>query len=195
MPSRSRRSRARDSATLRLRPAITAGMTTFSNAVIPSSRLKNWNTMPTCWRRMIARAFSSLPASESPAMTTSPSSGTSSPATRLSIVDFPHPDGPMTATNSPRRTVRSAPRNARTGAVSCSNVRYTAVTSTALSCRGGVAGSGSVTVEMVSVMSVLPVRSGWTIRRFAGAVDRARPACRGPSRVASRAARTRQVAR
>ena len=76
-------------------------MTTFSNADIPSSRLKNWNTMPTCLRRMIAKRLSSMPASDSPAMTTSPSSGTSSPATRLSSVDLPHPDGPITATNSP----------------------------------------------------------------------------------------------
>jgi hypothetical protein len=38
----------------------------------------------------------------------------------FSSVDFPHPDGPMTAANSPRRSVRSAPRRARTGAPSAS---------------------------------------------------------------------------
>ncbi len=39
-------SRARVSAGLRFVPAITAGSTTFSSTVMPSSRLKNWNTMP-----------------------------------------------------------------------------------------------------------------------------------------------------
>ncbi len=40
----------------------------------------------------------------------------------LSNVDLPHPDGPITATNSPGLTVKSTPRNARTGAPSDSNV-------------------------------------------------------------------------
>ena len=72
-----------------------------------------------------------MPASDSPAITTSPSSGRSRPAMRLSSVDLPQPDGPITATNSPWATSRSAPRSARTGAVSFSNVRYAARTSTA----------------------------------------------------------------
>ena len=188
IPSRSSRSRARDSATLRLRPAITAGITTFSSTVMPSSRLKNWNTMPTCWRRMIASAFSSLPASDSPAITTSPSSGTSRPATRFSIVDFPHPDGPITATNSPVRTVRSAPRNARTGAVSCSNVRYTAVTSTAGPVDGGspvdVAINGSSWTGssdvVVSVMSGLLRAAGRAGSCRVGGGGTERRGCRDP---------------
>ena len=72
---------------------------------MPSSRLKNWKTMPMCWRRMMASSFSSMPTSDSPATTTSPSSGTSRPAMMLSSVDLPQPDGPITATNSPWRTV------------------------------------------------------------------------------------------
>src|SRR5262245_25806968 len=40
----------------------------------------------------------------------------------LSNVDLPHPDGPITATNSPVVMVKSTPRNARTGAPSDSNV-------------------------------------------------------------------------
>ena len=48
-PSRSSRSRARVSAGLRLTPATMAGRATFSSTVMPSSRLKNWNTMP-MWR-------------------------------------------------------------------------------------------------------------------------------------------------
>ena len=43
--------------------------------------------------------------------------GVSRPATRLSSVDLPQPDGPMTATNSPPPTIRSTPRSARTGAL------------------------------------------------------------------------------
>ena len=47
-----------------------------------------------------------------------------------SSVDLPHPDGPVTATNSPRWTSSDAPRRARTGATSRSNVRYTSRTVT-----------------------------------------------------------------
>ena len=44
-----------------------AGISTFSSAVMPSRRLKNWNTMPMCCRRMIANSLSVLPTSASPA--------------------------------------------------------------------------------------------------------------------------------
>ena len=125
MPSRSSRSRARVSAILRLRPAITAGRATFSSTVIPSSRLKNWKTMPMCWRRSRARSSSPRPVTSSPATMIVPSSASSSPATRLSSVDLPQPDGPIRATNSPVATVRSTPRSARTGAFSASNVLRT----------------------------------------------------------------------
>ena len=106
------------SARLRGAPAITAGSVTFSSTLMPSSRLKNWNTMPMCRRRMIASSSSVLPTSDSPASDTSPSVGESSPAMMLSSVDFPQPDGPITATNSPGLTVKSTPRSARTGAPS-----------------------------------------------------------------------------
>ena len=87
---------------LRGAPAMTAGSVTFSSTLMPSSRLKNWKTMP-MWRAPHDRASSSslLPMSDSPASDDSPSVGVSSPATRLSSVDFPQPDGPITATNSP----------------------------------------------------------------------------------------------
>ena len=87
---------------------------------MPSSRLKNWKTMPMWARRIRASAFSSLSASDSPATMISPSVGVSSPATRFSNVDFPQPDGPMTATNSVSSMVTSMPRRARTGAPSAS---------------------------------------------------------------------------
>ena len=119
-PSRSSRSRARDSACLRPVPATTAGSVTFSSTLMPSSRLKNWNTIPMCLRRIRASSFSSLPTSDSPATAMSPSLGVSSPATMFSRVDLPQPDGPMTATNSPCVIVMSTPRSARTGAPSLS---------------------------------------------------------------------------
>ena len=72
---------------------------------MPSSRLKNWNTMPMCRRRMRASSSSLRPGDASPAIVISPSSATSRPATRLSSVDLPQPDGPMIATNSPARDV------------------------------------------------------------------------------------------
>src|SRR5207244_307318 len=93
-----------------------------ASAEVSSSRLKNWNTKPTCRRRRWASSLSSLPANDSPARKTSPSLGASSPATRFSNVDLPHPDGPVTAMNSPAATIRSIPRNALTGAPSDSNV-------------------------------------------------------------------------
>ena len=49
-----------------------------------------------------------------PSMRTSPARGRSRPATRLSVVDLPQPDGPTSATSSPSATSRSTPRSART---------------------------------------------------------------------------------
>ena len=107
---------------MRRRPAMTAGSATFSSTVMPSSRLKNWKTSP-MWRRRIRASSSSLrPVTWWPATVISPSSGVSSPATRLSRVDLPQPEGPIRATNSPSPTVRSTPRSALTGAFSASNV-------------------------------------------------------------------------
>jgi len=96
------------------------GNVTFSRTLIPSRRLKNWNTIP-MWRlRILASALSSISLRASPATNISPSLGTSRPATRFNNVDLPHPDGPMMATNSPCSMVMSTPRRARTGAPSAS---------------------------------------------------------------------------
>src|SRR5271155_2852238 len=84
--------------------------------------------MPIWRRRRRARSSSLRPVTSSPATKMVPSSATSSPATRLRSVDFPHPDGPIKATNEPFVTVRSTPRNARTGAFSASNVFRTPCT-------------------------------------------------------------------
>src|SRR5437870_9290962 len=49
-----------------------------------------------------------------PSTTICPPVGRSSPATRLSRVDLPLPEGPMMATNSPAPTARSTPASALT---------------------------------------------------------------------------------
>src|SRR2546425_10019139 len=52
--------------------------------------------------------------SRCPAIHTSPEVNSSMPERQLRSVVLPHPDGPMTATISPRRTSRSNPRSAWT---------------------------------------------------------------------------------
>ena len=73
----------------------------FSSAVSIGSRLKNWKTNPMCWRRSIVMSRSLSEPSTCPAIHTLPLVGLSSAASRCISVDFPDPDGPMTATSSP----------------------------------------------------------------------------------------------
>ena len=51
------------------------------------------------------------PAERDPSTSTSPSSGSSSPARRCSSVVFPEPDGPVTTESDPARTPRRGPRS------------------------------------------------------------------------------------
>ena len=97
----------------------------MSSALSPSTRLKNWNTIPMCWPRRRAIASAPSRVTSTPSMCTDPESTRSSPAAMLRNVDFPHPDGPVIATNSPASMTTSTPRSARTGAVAASNVRRT----------------------------------------------------------------------
>src|SRR5918997_3061578 len=60
------------------------------------------------------RFLSDIPEMDSPPIKTSPWSNSSSPERQLRRVVCPHPDGPMTATISPRAMERSTPRRART---------------------------------------------------------------------------------
>lgn len=55
-----------------------------------------------------------MPVSSRPSTATSPDVGRSSPATMFSSVDFPLPEGPITATASPRRTSSVTPSSAAT---------------------------------------------------------------------------------
>ncbi len=84
----------------------------LSRAGRSSSRLKNWKIMPTRRRRNSARPFSSSPTRSSPPTTTDPPDGRSSPDTMFSRVDFPEPEGPITATDSPAPIVSETPSRA-----------------------------------------------------------------------------------
>ena len=59
------------------------------------SRFASWNTIAIC---------GCGPVTSCPSSRMRPPESACSPATDHSSVDFPHPDGPMTQTNSPRRT-------------------------------------------------------------------------------------------
>src|SRR5690606_11573034 len=109
-PTRESASRARVSSSFTDIPARKcAGSRTFSSALSPGTRWKDWKTKPTCSLRSRER-----PASESPrrfcsATRTSPSQSVSSPPRMWSSVDLPLPDAPTMATNSPAPASRSTP--------------------------------------------------------------------------------------
>src|SRR5215210_2095647 len=60
------------------------------------------------------RFLSDIPEIDSPPIKTSPRSNSSRPERQLRSVVFPHPDGPMTATISPRKIRKSTPLTAWT---------------------------------------------------------------------------------
>ena len=82
---------------------------------------------------------------------TSPVVGSSSPATRLSSVDLPHPDAPSRQTNSPGWTCRSMSRSAVTAS---GPVPKVLPTSRSISAGAGAAGVGASTVEVIRVTPV-----------------------------------------
>ena len=88
----------------------------FSSAVSIGSRLKNWKMKPMCCRRSFVIAVSLSWLSRVPAIVTWPSVGWSSAARRCISVDFPEPEGPMTAVSFPRSTASVTPRSACTAA-------------------------------------------------------------------------------
>ena len=84
-----------------LRPAMAIGSSMFSRAVSVGTRLKAWKMKPMrSLRRAVSLASRSVLMVVSP-MRTSPLVGLSSPATQCMSVDFPEPEGPMTAVNRP----------------------------------------------------------------------------------------------
>ena len=74
-----------------------------------SKRLPLWNSTPIFRARSDARARSGRRVIGSPATRTGPPSGSSRPARQASSVDLPDPEGPTTATISPRSTRSDTP--------------------------------------------------------------------------------------
>ena len=86
----------------------------FSSAVSIGRRLKNWKTKPMCRRRSLVRSESFSVVISVPAISTDPEVGLSRPARMCIRVDFPDPDGPITAVSRPRGTSTDTPRSAST---------------------------------------------------------------------------------
>ena len=84
---------------------ISSGSSTLSMTLRHGRRFGFWNAMP---------AIFTGPRTRSPKMTMSPESGGTSPVTSFINDDLPQPEGPTTAANSPRPTVRLVPFKART---------------------------------------------------------------------------------
>src|SRR5439155_14111115 len=98
-PTSASSSPARRSRSRRPRVLPSIGTCTFSSAVSVAIRLWNWNTKPTVCARYAARS-PSRSTRRAPTWI-EPPSGRSSAPIRLSSVDLPQPDGPVSATNSP----------------------------------------------------------------------------------------------
>ena len=88
------------------RRARRSGRRMFSSALRLGSRLNDWKMNPSMSRRIRVRSSSFMPVMSRPAMRLCPPLGMSRPARQCRSVDFPDPEGPMIATNSPRRTER-----------------------------------------------------------------------------------------
>ena len=80
-------------------------------------RLKLWKTNPMRSRRSAVRSASPAEVMSVPPSRTCPLSTRSSPAAQCRSVDFPEPDGPITAVQVPRGKSTSTRSTARTAAV------------------------------------------------------------------------------
>src|SRR5262245_7004257 len=96
-------------------PAYSSPSATLSSTVACSARKNCWNTNPIRVDRTTARSRSASSATSSPVTRTRPPLGRSRVPITCSSVDFPDPDGPTTATSSPRCTVKLTPASAATG--------------------------------------------------------------------------------
>ncbi len=102
------------------RPAMSSGSVMFSRAVSVGTRLNAWKTNPTLSRRSsVSRLSFSSVRSTSPTKTC-PLVGVSRPARQCSNVDFPDPDGPMIAVNSPAARSTLTPPQRLDGGVALS---------------------------------------------------------------------------
>jgi hypothetical protein len=76
--------------------------------------LKLWNTKPSVRFRISASRFRSSRPTSSPASRYAPLVGRSRQPSRFMSVDFPDPDAPMTATDSPASMSSDTPASAFT---------------------------------------------------------------------------------
>src|SRR5437870_3629240 len=95
-------------------PAYSSGSSTLSRAEVRDSRLNPWNTNPIFLFRIDANWSFDIRDTSWPSRKYWPEVGRSRQPTMCMKVDFPDPDGPVTARNSPRSTSRFTPRNALT---------------------------------------------------------------------------------
>ena len=123
----------------------------FSSAESIGSRLKNWKTKPMCSRRSLVRSVSPRSVISVPAISTLPDVGWSSPARMCIRVDFPEPDGPITAVSAPFGTLTETPRSASTAVSPAPYRRVTSVATTT-----GPFSRAWVTTDSVSVTSLPP---------------------------------------
>ena len=99
-------------------PRSGAGNATFSSAVNSGSRWWNWKTNPIRSFRKRARSFGGERVERLPEDLDAPESGRSMPPSRWRSVDFPTPEGPMTAANTASSTSKERSRKTVTGAPS-----------------------------------------------------------------------------
>ena len=114
-PTRVRASRAASRRLARGTPRYSSPSATLSKADTPAVRWNCWNTKPISDERTPDSSVSRREDTSVPSMRTLPEVGRSSVPIRLSRVDFPEPDGPTMATNSPSSTARDTPLQACTG--------------------------------------------------------------------------------
>src|SRR5256885_12013537 len=75
-------------------------MAIFPLAVSVGSRLNRWKTKPILWRRNLVRAASLNSVRSFPSTRTFPREACARPPITYSKEDLPHPEGPITATDS-----------------------------------------------------------------------------------------------
>ena len=88
----------------------------FSRALSVGTRLKDWKTNPTRSRRSCVSFRSESRARSTPHTRTEPDVGVSRPAITCISVDFPEPDGPITAVKRRSAMSRLTPASAWTAA-------------------------------------------------------------------------------
>ena len=113
-PTFSREAMARSRRSAFPTPAYRRGSSTFSSMLSLGSRLYCWKMKPIILLRMRASCLSSMIPTSSPPRRYSPSVGTSRAPIMFMRVDFPLPDLPTMATNSPLSIFRLMSSLART---------------------------------------------------------------------------------